>query len=98
VPLADNDPPTRPVDSDTALDVRAALATLPEEQRTALILVDMAGYPVAEVAARLGVAEGTVKSRCARGRARLAERLGYLRNPEGPGDVPLQSSGQGGRR
>jgi RNA polymerase sigma-70 factor (ECF subfamily) len=47
-----------------------------------LVLVDMEGFPVAEVAAMLGIAEGTVKSRCARGRARLALMLGHLRlNP-----------------
>ncbi|GAB2938923.1 hypothetical protein GCM10027280_28960 [Micromonospora polyrhachis] len=66
-------------DHDTALVVRQALAELPVEQRTALILVDVQGYPVAEVAVILGVAEGTVKSRCARGRARLAQILGHLR-------------------
>lgn len=66
-------------DHDTALVVRQALTELPAEQRVALILVDVQGYPVAEVAEILGVAEGTVKSRCARARARLALRLGYLR-------------------
>ncbi|MBM0278554.1 RNA polymerase sigma factor SigM [Micromonospora tarensis] len=66
-------------DHDTALVVRAALAALPVEQRAALVLVDVQGYPVAEVARILGVAEGTVKSRCARGRARLAVLLGHLR-------------------
>ncbi|MBY8873584.1 RNA polymerase sigma factor SigM [Micromonospora sp. PLK6-60] len=72
--------PAAPVrDHDTALVVRQALAALPVEQRAALILVDVQGYPVAEVARILGVAEGTVKSRCARGRARLAVHLGHLR-------------------
>lgn len=66
-------------DHDTALVVRQALAGLPPEQRAALILVDVQGYPVAEVAVILGVAEGTVKSRCARGRAKLAMILGHLR-------------------
>lgn len=66
-------------DHDTALVVRQALAELPAEQRAALILVDVQGYPVAEAARILGVAEGTVKSRCARARARLALRLGHLR-------------------
>lgn len=79
------------VDHDTALDVRHALAQLPEEQRAALILVDVQGYPVAEVAVILGVAEGTVKSRCARGRAKLAVVLGHLRagkgNPSSGGRV-----------
>ncbi|WFE51025.1 RNA polymerase sigma factor SigM [Micromonospora sp. WMMD1155] len=66
-------------DHDTALVVREALAALPLEQRAALVLVDVQGYAVAEVARILGVAEGTVKSRCARGRARLAVMLGHLR-------------------
>ncbi|MFY1635365.1 RNA polymerase sigma factor SigM [Solwaraspora sp. WMMB335] len=73
------EPAAPQVDHDTALVVRQALAELPVEQRTALVLVDVQGYPVAEVATMLGVAEGTVKSRCARGRARLAGMLGHLR-------------------
>lgn len=72
--------PAAPVtDHDTVLVVREALAALPLEQRAALVLVDVQGYPVAEAARILGVAEGTVKSRCARGRARLAVLLGHLR-------------------
>jgi RNA polymerase sigma-70 factor (ECF subfamily) len=62
--------------AETRLDVREALARLPEGQRMALVLVDMHGLPVAEAAAVLEVAEGTVKSRCARGRAALAAMLG----------------------
>ncbi|WP_327116783.1 RNA polymerase sigma factor SigM [Streptomyces sp. NBC_01341] len=57
----------------------AALATLPAEQRSALILVDMQAYPVAEAARILDVPTGTVKSRCARGRARLLPLLTHLR-------------------
>jgi RNA polymerase sigma-70 factor (ECF subfamily) len=72
--------PAAPVqDHDTALVVRQALADLPVEQRAALVLVDVQGYPVAEAAEILGVAEGTIKSRCARGRARMAIALGHLR-------------------
>ena len=59
----------------TAMDVTAALATLPIEQRAALVLVDMEGYPVEEVGRILGVATGTVKSRCARARAKLLPLL-----------------------
>ncbi|NHO82602.1 RNA polymerase sigma factor SigM [Micromonospora sp. CMU55-4] len=82
-------------DHDTALVVRQALAALPAEQRAALVLVDVQGYPVAEVALMLGVAEGTVKSRCARGRARLAVLLGHLRTgSDSPAaDVPRVTSG-----
>lgn len=58
------------------LDVREALERLPEGQRLALILVDMHGLSVAEAAEVLDVAAGTIKSRCARGRAAMAELLG----------------------
>jgi RNA polymerase sigma-70 factor (ECF subfamily) len=80
-------------DHDTALVVRQALAELPAEQRAALILVDVQGYPVAEVALILGVAEGTVKSRCARGRAKLAVALGHLRPAVGPISTPAKTAG-----
>ena len=70
-------------DRETALEVQAALAALPPDQRTALVLVDLQGLPVDEAARVLGVPVGTVKSRCSRGRARLAVALGHLRNPAG---------------
>lgn len=63
----------------TRLAVLDALAELPVEQRLAVILVDVEGYPVAEAARILEVPVGTVKSRCARGRLRLAGLLGHLR-------------------
>ena len=50
-------------------------------------LVDLHGHSVLEAAQILDVPEGTVKSRCARGRARLAISLGYLRNPNPSADV-----------
>ncbi|RZS91216.1 RNA polymerase ECF family sigma subunit [Motilibacter rhizosphaerae] len=65
------------------LDLARALATLPEEQRAALVLVDVQGMSVREAAAVLEVAEGTVKSRCARGRARLLPLLAPGRRAEG---------------
>jgi RNA polymerase sigma-70 factor, ECF subfamily len=65
--------------SDAAIDVRAALRRLVPEQQAALVLVDMLGYSVVDAAQILGVPEGTVKSRAARGRARLLPRLEHLR-------------------
>jgi RNA polymerase sigma-70 factor (ECF subfamily) len=70
--------------TESRLDVDAAIRTLAPPQRAALVLVDMLGYPVADVAAILGVSEGTVKSRCARGRARLLPYLSHLRS-DSPG-------------
>jgi RNA polymerase sigma-70 factor (ECF subfamily) len=93
VPLSDRaaevpDPRDALGDRETALELEAALAALPVEQRTAILLVDVQGMPVAEAAAVLGVATGTVKSRCSRGRARLAVSLGHLRNRPGAAPVP----------
>ncbi|GHA88590.1 RNA polymerase sigma factor SigM [Streptomyces thermoviolaceus subsp. thermoviolaceus] len=72
-----------------------ALATLPPDQRAALVLVDMQGYPVAEAARILGVPVGTVKSRCARGRARLLPLLGHLR--PGSQGAPGKPDAEGNR-
>jgi RNA polymerase sigma-70 factor (ECF subfamily) len=63
----------------TRLAVGEALAALPVEQRVAVVLVDVQGCAVAEAAEILQVPAGTVKSRCARARARLAVLLGHLR-------------------
>jgi RNA polymerase sigma-70 factor (ECF subfamily) len=75
------DPTSEPTGRDpvaeraTSLAVLAALRTLPPEQAAAVVLVDIEGYPVTQVASMLDVPTGTVKSRCARARARLAEQL-----------------------
>jgi RNA polymerase sigma-70 factor (ECF subfamily) len=65
--------------TDTRLDVEAALRILPPQQRAALVLVDMLGYSVDAAAAILEVSPGTVKSRCARARARLLPYVSHLR-------------------
>jgi RNA polymerase sigma-70 factor, ECF subfamily len=65
--------------TDTAMDVMAALRRLVPDQQAALVLVDMLGYSIADAAEVLGVSEGTVKSRAARGRARLVPKLAHLR-------------------
>jgi RNA polymerase sigma-70 factor (ECF subfamily) len=76
--------------------VAAALATLPLEQRAALVLVDFQGFPVEEAARILEIPVGTVKSRCARGRAKLVPLLAHLR---GRNEVPpagVQATSEGG--
>lgn len=71
--------PVAPGDSVSAAEDRLvlgrAMAELPEAQRAAITLVDLYDLSVAEAAQVLGVAEGTVKSRCARGRAALGKLL-----------------------
>jgi RNA polymerase sigma-70 factor (ECF subfamily) len=83
------DPADASVRAEQRREVLAALRTLPEEQRAALVLVDMEGYPVAEAAVILDCAVGTVKSRCSRGRARLAEQLQHLLEPVDDAAAPL---------
>ena len=86
---------------DTAIVVRDALMALPVDQRAAVVAVDMHGYPVADAARTLGVAEGTIKSRCARGRARLAVLLAPLKpgpTADGPvGAEPIPWTADAGR-
>jgi RNA polymerase sigma-70 factor (ECF subfamily) len=79
VPL--DEPPERPSPSaegavDARLDVDRALAEVPDEFRTAVVLRDLADLDYPEIAAVLDVPVGTVKSRIARGRRALREILG----------------------
>jgi RNA polymerase sigma-70 factor, ECF subfamily len=101
---AADDPEARTLAGERRRAVLEALATLPVDQRAALVLVDMEGYSVAETAAILECAEGTIKSRCSRGRARLAPLLGALRpgspppeegNPPPATDVPSTGAPRG---
>ena len=73
-----------PDDSDVNRDVQArldreavarALSTLSEEQRLAIVLMDLAGHSASEVAQMLGVPRGTVLARVHRGHRRLARLL-----------------------
>ena len=109
VPLPEHDSahPVEPSDPlgrrELAWEIDRALRTLPDDQRAALVLVDVEGYSVDETAQLLGIPTGTVKSRCARGRAKLVPLLEHLRNhsstervtPDEP-DSPSTPSGTDG--
>lgn len=62
-------------------EIQAALAAIPAEFRSAIVLADIEGLALPEVAEVLGVPVGTVKSRVFRGRRLLAERLGNRTTP-----------------
>ena len=94
------DPEAQVLAGDRRQRVLAALGELHADQQAALVLVDMEGYPVQEAARILEVPAGTIKSRCARGRARLAVLLADLdtrraRNRERPRCVVLRRYGPG---
>jgi RNA polymerase sigma-70 factor (ECF subfamily) len=61
------------------LDVAKALRQLPDQQRNSLLLHDVVGMSVAEVAVEMGVPEGSVRGWLSRGRRTLAENLGLSR-------------------
>jgi RNA polymerase sigma-70 factor (ECF subfamily) len=72
------DLPLVPVDVVERLDARAldeSLATLPADQREALLLSDLWGFTYEEIADITGVAIGTVRSRIARARTRIVTHL-----------------------
>lgn len=59
----------------TRMDLERAIASLPPGARTAFVLHDVEGFRHDEIAARLGVAVGTVKAQLHRARKLLMERL-----------------------
>jgi RNA polymerase sigma-70 factor (ECF subfamily) len=69
---------TRPSQDDAMAvnDFLDALATLPDDQREALILIGATGLSYEEAAEISGVAIGTVKSRVSRARTQLSRLLG----------------------
>jgi RNA polymerase sigma-70 factor (ECF subfamily) len=79
--------------TDTRLDVDAALRILPPQQRAALVVVDMLGFSVADAAVILDISTGTVKSRCARARAKLLPHVAHLRGNRSPGESVSPAQG-----
>ena len=63
--------------------IDAALRTLTPEFRAAVVLRDLCGLEYSEIAEVLDVPIGTVRSRLARGRGALADRLRGNRSPAG---------------
>lgn len=66
-------------------DLEAALERLPDEQRDAVLLCDLWGFEYEEIASITGWPLGTVRSRIARGRAKLGGLLAAKGAKESPG-------------
>jgi len=67
---------------DRVMLLREALAALPESLRTAVLMRDIQELSYQEIADRLRLPEGTVKSRINRGRTELARQIRRLRGDD----------------
>ena len=75
-------------------DFRAALETLPQDQREAIILIGASGFSYEEAAEICGCAVGTIKSRVSRARSRLQEILNVSGEADfGPDAISTQVMG-----
>jgi RNA polymerase sigma-70 factor (ECF subfamily) len=82
VPAGDPAVVTTPAEAEAIYDVwevRQAVAELPPDEQEVVRLQHLDGFTHAQIAERLGVAVGTVKSRSFRAHKRLAALLGHLR-------------------
>jgi RNA polymerase sigma factor (sigma-70 family) len=63
-------------------EVRRAVSLLPDDEREVVRAQHFEGLTHEQIAARLGIPQGTVKSRSYRAHRRLASALSHLRRPE----------------
>ena len=68
-------------------DLGRAIAKLPEEQRSTLLLVGLEGMRYDEVAAVLDVPVGTIRSRLSRGREALRRLMGFVADEASDADT-----------
>lgn len=75
LPSGDESPEDLAVREELSRAIQSALMSLPEERRLTAILIDVQGYSYEEAARITNVNVGTVKSRLARARAGIRDRL-----------------------
>jgi len=68
-------PSPSPSHSIDEIIVHQALSRIPSNHREAFLLIEVEGLSIAEVAAALGIPQGTVKSRCHHARRQLRQLL-----------------------
>jgi RNA polymerase sigma factor (sigma-70 family) len=94
VEVSDTEPSlTRAANQDRRLELRdlnRALALLPEEQRTVILLIGLEGMAYEAVAEVVGIPVGTVRSRLARGREALRKLMGIV--PDDQADTRMARS------
>lgn len=75
VPSGGESPEDRTLQGELAEQLQRAILTLPDDQRTVIVLIDVQGFSYEETAQATGASIGTVKSRLSRARARLRDYL-----------------------
>ena len=75
VPQAGESPEQQVISGELGAEIQRAILSLPEDQRTVLVLVDVQGSSYEEAADVTGASLGTVKSRLSRARARVRDYL-----------------------
>jgi RNA polymerase sigma-70 factor (ECF subfamily) len=78
--------------------LREAMATLPATLRTAVLMRDIQEFSYHEIAKKLKLPEGTVKSRINRGRTELARQIRKLRGDEFSESSKTGKTGRSGPR
>ncbi len=97
-PPSDSPGPQRALeDTERREQVRRALALIPEDQRTPLVLFAVEGKRYEEIADLTGVPVGTVKSRVSRGRDRLRELMREFGRDGNNPPPPASKQMKGGR-
>jgi len=91
-PAASGNPHRALEDRDRRSFLRRGLALLPEKLKEAVILRDLQGLSYQEMADRLRLPEGTVKSRINRGREELARLLVRAQQPQRRGALVRASA------
>ena len=70
-----NVPEKHAIRNESRRALQSAIANLPEDMRSAIVLRDIEGLSYDEIAQALGINIGTIKSRISRGREKLREKL-----------------------
>ncbi len=76
------EPPSERTDEHSVARGLAALATLPESQRQAVLLIKIHGHGTAQAASILGTTAGAIKVRAHRGYVALRRKLAGATSPE----------------
>ena len=74
-PASKDSPEQRAVTAELGAEIQRGILSLPQDQRVALVMIDVQGLTYQEAAEAIGASLGTVKSRLSRARARVRDHM-----------------------